>query len=78
MKIWVLFEEYNAYDASETLRSWWSIKPTLETLAKALGMQFPCEEDAMTLNIVNIWKGDTVRINQSDYHIAELSEGAQP
>lgn len=66
MKIWVLFSTYNDYDQPPTLFAWWQNKPTLEMVAKVLGHPFPCEKDEHTLEIVNIWKGDEVRVGEND------------
>lgn len=77
MKIWVLFETENAYEAGRELHTWWSSKPSIEQVAKTLGQPFPCDTDEATIDVINVWKQQEVRIGNCHYQLFEISEGRQ-
>ena len=57
-KIWCLFSIDNNYDQPDNnLVAWWSEKPSLFSLAKALELSFPSNKDDDTLFVVNVWQG---------------------
>jgi len=76
-KIWCLFSIENNYDQPEhNLVCWWKDHPSIEQVAKGLGLSFPHKEDNITLNIIKIWQGERLQIANGDtcYHIKEVSE----
>ena len=74
--IFCLFSITNDYDQPpNNLVAWWSAKPSLEILSKALGHQFPPQEDELIVSIVKIWNGDEQKIDNTDYWLAETKEG---
>lgn len=76
MKIFCLFSVANNYDQPDNnLVCWWRERPSIETLAKALGESFPSRSDNDTLAIVKVWSGDVARLHEVDYRLEEVGEG---
>jgi len=76
-KIFCLFSVDNNYDQpSNNLVAWWHEKPSLEILAAALGLKFPCERDEDIIKVVNIWsmKDEGTFIGTS-YRLEEITPG---
>lgn len=74
--IWVLFSEDNHYDQPpNNLVAWWQTKPDLETLAKAIGYDWPASGDETIVKIVKIWAGEEQRINDTDWRVEQLFPG---
>ena len=64
MYIYLLFSVENNYDQPpNNLKCIWKEKPTIEQVAKAINQSFPSDSDKTTLNLVNLWNGKEVRIN---------------
>jgi len=77
MKIFALFSVDNNYDQPDhNLVAWWSEKPSIEELAKALGLTFPATHDQETLFIVKVWSGEAEQnwLNTL-YILREIEEG---
>lgn len=80
-KIWVLFSVENNYDQPDNnLVCWWSERPSIETLTKTLGWDTieAVKDDAIIVNIVNIWGGKAVQLNGPGttlYRVEEIEEG---
>lgn len=79
-KIWALFSVDNMYDQSDhNLVAWQFEKPTIETIAKWLGVSVPSQKDEETLAIVNIWSGKQANIGYgisfTTYSLKHISEG---
>ena len=65
----------NHNQPDNNLVAFWSVKPSIEVLAQALGQKFPAADDAVTLAIVKIWGGDTQEIANTDYRLQTVEEG---
>ena len=81
IKIYGLFEAVNDYNqCGSYLRYIWFKKPTLEEVSKAMEFDLSKCEDSIIVDIVNLFKGDDVRINEygSHWKIKEIKEGQQP
>ena len=75
--IWILTYEASVYDAyGGAYICWWPEKPTIETVAFAIGKKFPAEDDAITLNLVRLWAGEAVSLNEGEYLLAQYEAGA--
>lgn len=76
-KIYALFSIDNQYDQPDNnLVAWWHEKPSLETLANALGGKFPSNSDEMTLKIVKVWGMEVQqRIGDTDYRLEHITPG---
>lgn len=56
--IYALFSIDNNYDQPDhNLVRFWEARPTLEQMAKAMGVSFPGTSDEQTLMVVNVWAG---------------------
>ena len=72
-----LFSVDNNYDQPDNnLIALFKEKPSLPALSKALGLDFPSQDDKITLAIVNIWNStDTtsgIRIADTDYRLETI------
>ena len=74
MKIWCLFSIENNYDQpSNNLVAWWTNKPSIQCIAKALDIAFdPTNGSAICGKIL---KGEEVRWQNTDYRLEEINEG---
>lgn len=78
-KAWFLFSVENNYDQPpNNMVCWWSEKPKLEEVAKAIGQAFPNGSDEGILAVVRVWSGDVVRHMGSNYRLREVSEACMP
>ncbi|QIG73999.1 hypothetical protein PP935_gp224 [Rhizobium phage RHph_N34] len=77
--IYTLFSVDNDFNQpGHNLIGWWMNKPSLETIAKALGLQFPSVNDEETVAVVKIWSGQTeIRIRETDYRLCQIPEGTK-
>ncbi|QGZ13971.1 hypothetical protein PP939_gp123 [Rhizobium phage RL38J1] len=74
--IWVLFSVDNNYDQpGHNLVGWWHDKPELQTIAKAIGVNFPAVRDEDTVAIVKIWSGEVMDISDTEYRLRQIREG---
>lgn len=80
MKIFCLFSIDNNYDQPpNNLVCWWSKKPSIPELAKAIGVSFPAPLDEDTLAIAKIWSGKHAGdIDTVQYRLDEVEEGKAP
>lgn len=75
MNIWAVFSIDNAYDQpAHNLVIWWRDKPSLETVASALGLVFPGATDEDTLRVVNCWQGKPIDIYGTQYRLVSVAE----
>jgi len=66
----ILFSVNNEYDQPDrAFICWWKTKPSIEAVAKALGIDFSQSDDDGKANVVSVWLGETRRINDTDYWI---------
>jgi len=73
-KIFCLFSIANDHNQPENnLVAWYSGRPTLEQLARGLGLEFKGDDNI--LDIVNIHQGPTRRIGDCDYRLESVAEG---
>lgn len=73
-KIYCLFSLDNNYDQPpNNLVCFWHSKPTLEQVANGLSQSFPGKTDEETLAIVNIWNGQQVRLNDTNYWVQQVA-----
>ncbi|GAF71220.1 unnamed protein product, partial [marine sediment metagenome] len=71
-EIYCLFSVDNEYDQpSNNLVCAWEKKPDLDGLGKALEYGFPHASDEITLGIVGIWKGEDIRLGDTDYRLEQ-------
>lgn len=75
--IWALFSLDNLYDQPyHNLVGWWKDKPSLETLAKALGTTFPSAKDEEVIKVVRLWQGEDIFDgNNTRYMLRDIKEG---
>ena len=78
MKIWILRCDINDYDQpANNLSAIWTKKPSIEVILDALG--FPTDltklSEEYLIKSVSVLKGDTVRIENTDYKLEEKEEG---
>lgn len=67
--------ENQYYQPDNNLVALFEEKPSLELLAKALNISFPCSNDTDTLNVVNIWNsidGVSYCINDTNYRLETI------
>ncbi len=77
-KAWFLFSVDNNYDQPpNNMVCWWSEKPKLEEVAKAVDLDFPNGGDEAVLSVVNLWSGKEVRILNTDYRLEEVMEATR-
>lgn len=76
MSIWCLFSVENNYDQPEhNLVCWWNVKPSIEALAKSMGMEIGKDDDA-TVMIVDVWSKGEARIpGNTRYTLKAVAEG---
>lgn len=77
--IWCLFSVDNNYDQPENnLVRWWSVKPTIETLAKSLSCPMDKATDEDIVAVVAIWQGKPTELrllgDQVQYRLQEVGE----
>lgn len=75
-----LFQVANNYDQPDNdLVCWWKTKPSIETLAKVLGVSFTNPNNEAIVALVNIFNtleiGNSVRLGETDYRLEEVKEG---
>ncbi|AIK68218.1 hypothetical protein P10VF_005 [Rhizobium phage vB_RleM_P10VF] len=76
--IWVLFSIDNNYDQpGHNLVGWWMTRPTLETIAKAVGVKFPSDRDEETVAVVKIWNGEVIDLSDTEYRLRKIEEGTK-
>lgn len=77
-KAWFLFSVDNNYDQPpNNMVCWWSEKPKLEEVARAVDLDFPNGGDEAVLSVVNLWSGKEVRILDTDFRLEEVHEGTR-
>ena len=77
-KAWFLFSVDNDYDQPpNNLICWWSEKPGLKDVARAVDLDFPNGGDEVVLCVVNLWSGKEVRILNTDYRLEEVMEATR-
>ena len=75
-KMKALFSIANAYDQPKNnLEYLFEEHPTLEQLAKAMHIKFPCGSDEATLTIVRLWEGTEIRWGETDYRLETVQFG---
>lgn len=73
--IYCLFSIDNLYDQpSNNLVMWWSKKPSIEFVAKALKVDMAKAPDETIAAVVSVWLGKPTRINETEYFMAEVLE----
>ncbi|QIG68158.1 hypothetical protein EVB55_223 [Rhizobium phage RHph_Y68] len=78
--IYALFSVDNDFNQpTHNLVGWWLNKPTLEVIAKALGLNFPSVLDDETVAVVKIWsmQSEEIRVRETDYRLRLISEGTK-
>jgi len=79
-EIWCLFSIENNYDQPDNnLECWWQIKPSIDTLSKAINGR-PLGEltnDETILNTCKIFSGSQVQITSGEtaYRLEKVEEG---
>lgn len=78
--IWCLFSVENNYDQPDNnLVRWWSSKPSIEELARFMGMPLDKTSDEGVVRIVNLWQGQQLTVHgDTRYRLQEVKEGESP
>ena len=78
-KIWCLFSIDNNYDQPEhNLWCWWRSKPSIEVLAKFLGVTMISASNEDIVTVVSLWQGNRCKfenLTQTTYFMKEVTEG---
>ena len=74
---WFIFTVDNNYDQPPNNLLWWSYtKPSIDELSKAV-MNRPLADldDKYIIHIVNMFRGEEVRIDETTYRMREMTSG---
>lgn len=75
-KVHMLFSVDNNYDQPDrAFVCWWKEKPSIETVAKVLMIDFSKANDDTKAAVVSIWLGKRCELSGTDFWIEEVQEG---
>lgn len=79
-KIWCLFSVDCNYDQpNNNLVCWWNGKPSIETIAKLMGVKWGACPDEHIVAVVNVHTGKVASLTKegTDYRLEEVTEGKE-
>jgi hypothetical protein len=74
--IWCIFSIENEYNQPmNNLYGWFPYKPSIVDLANVFGVNFENAKDEDIVNIVQLFRGEEVRIDNTDFRLEQVTEG---
>lgn len=74
--IWCLFGVENNYDQPDNnLLVWWSEKPSIEKILHHFNLHWDSVSDENIVKMVELYRGEHVRIDDTTYRIQIVEEG---
>ncbi len=78
-KVHMLFSMDNNYDQPDrAFVCWWNGKPSIETVAKVLKVDFSKANDDIIAAVVSIWLGKRCELGGTAFWIEEVQGGVPP